>query len=92
MNFAATLSVSLGWLARFPILASILGVASGPGTYYLGVKLGAIGFHEELWPSFLALGVEWAAALPAALLLMRRIHQSGVGEPRSETPGEGATA
>lgn len=74
MNFAATLSTSLAWLARYPIVAGALGAVSGPGTYALGVALGAIGFHEERWRSVAALAAVWAVALPAALAVMRRMH------------------
>lgn len=83
VNFAATLSVSLGWLARWPIVAGVIGAVSGPGTYALGVALGAIGFHEERWRSVAVLAAVWAVALPAALVVMRRIHAGAGSRERS---------
>lgn len=90
LNFAATLSVSMRWLTRLPVLAiAAIGVASGPGTYALGVRLGALGFHEQAWISLAALAIEWAIALPGALWLSRRIHRHGADE---HSPEEGASA
>ena len=87
VNFASVLSVSLHWLGRFPVAASIIGAISGPMTYYAGVKLGAIGFAPDQWASLGALAIEWAVVLPAALILARRIHQPGLGESTPEGVG-----
>lgn len=84
VNFAATLSVSLRWLGRWVLVAAVLGAVSGPSTYYAGMRLGAIGFGTDVWRALGILALEWAIALPLALMAFERIHRSGLGESGPE--------
>jgi hypothetical protein len=69
--FASTLNGSMSWLAGRYLLASALGAASGPFSYYCAVRLGVIEFpHPTL--SVAALAVVWAATVPALLWLRHR--------------------
>ncbi|MEM7198819.1 MAG: DUF2878 domain-containing protein [Planctomycetota bacterium] len=82
-NFAVALSGSLRWLARWPLLAVVLGAISAPATYYGGAKLGALSLHPEPWRSLLALAIVWAIVLPmAAVWIVRRAAPA----PQAVTP------
>lgn len=82
-TFATTATVCLRWLARWPLLAAALGAVGGPATYYLGAELGAIGLHEELGVSLVALGVEWAIMMPALLWFAGHWHRTAPIEARA---------
>jgi hypothetical protein len=62
---ASTLNVSMSWLRKSPLLASVLGAVCGPLSYEAGVRLGAAN-----WGSggqilgFCLIGVVWAIAMP----------------------------
>lgn len=61
--FATTLNVSLRWLKRRWLLATVVGAVSGPASYYAGFKLGGVTFTDM--PVALAmLGAGWAVILP----------------------------
>ena len=67
VNFATTLSVSMGWLRGRPLLAAVFGAVGGPLAYASGARLGAM-THMPDTASLIALGLAWAAVL---LLLYR---------------------
>lgn len=69
LNFATLLNVSLDWLKKWLPLAAVLGAIAGPVTYYAGARIGAVALHPDLWPSLIAIGVEWGIAFPALLKL-----------------------
>lgn len=69
LNFATLLNVSLDWLKKSLPLAAVLGAVAGPGTYYAGARIGAVALHPDLWPSLIAIGIEWGLAFPALLKL-----------------------
>ncbi|TVQ33176.1 MAG: DUF2878 domain-containing protein [Phycisphaeraceae bacterium] len=72
-NFGATLNTSYRWLRGRWALAAAFGLVGGPTTYYAGMKLGAIGFHESQHWTWLALGIEWTIAMPLALWAAARL-------------------
>lgn len=76
VNFALTLYHSLAWMRGRYLLGALLGAISGPLSYWAGVRLGALGFHPDVWPSLLVLAGSWAVALPVALLLAERCDRS----------------
>ena len=94
LNFACTLNTSLRWLARMPLIAGILGVVSAPGTYYFGVKLGALQLHETAWIALAVLAVQWLFMLPAMSLLARHIRRAPISsqETRPATSDDAANA
>lgn len=69
LNFATGLNVAFRLLAGRWGLAAILGCVGGVGAYFSGVKLGALTFHPDTWPSLLAIGVEWAVVTPVLVAL-----------------------
>lgn len=66
--FATTLNVSLRWMRGRPLIAAVLGLVAGPLTYIGGEKLGGIIFLEQT-AALAALGIGWAAMMPALLKL-----------------------
>jgi apolipoprotein D and lipocalin family protein len=70
--FATTLNHSLRWVARRPLVATLLGAIGGPLAYLAGAKLGAL--HLEALQSALPLiGVAWGIAMVALSLLAMRL-------------------
>ena len=71
-NFAATLNSSMKWLRGRYRIGAILGAIAGPFSYYGGVKFGtppAVEFGWPFWGAMIAIGIEWALAMPALLWL-----------------------
>lgn len=69
MIFATTLNSSMSWLAgRYP-LAAVLGSLCGPASYAAGARLGAIDLPPNPVTSLIGIGMAWALALPAALVI-----------------------
>lgn len=67
-GFATLPNASLGWLKGRWGLQALLGLLSGPLTYWGGAKLGAATLAEG-WGAFFAIGFAWALALPVIFLL-----------------------
>ena len=63
---------SLSWLKKRPWLASVCGAVFGPLSYHTGMRLGAIGFGNQM-TSLLAISLIWAAFLPLAFGLSHSI-------------------
>lgn len=76
MIFATTLRGALAWLDRRWKLAFMLGALAGPGSYYAGARLGAIGLNENLTYSLLVLAAVWGATLPVLFWLSRGLAPS----------------
>jgi hypothetical protein len=76
MIFATTLRGALSWLAGRYGLAFLLGAMAGPGSYYAGARLGAIGLNENLAFSLTVLAGVWAMALPGLFWLSRHLSPS----------------
>jgi hypothetical protein len=76
MIFATTLRGALGWMDGRYGLAFLLGALAGPGSYYAGARLGAIGLNEKLAFSLTVLAAVWAVTLPALFWLSRHLSPS----------------
>ena len=61
--FATTLNVSMRWLRKSLLLASIMGAVGGPLSFLAGQKAGAVAFPDT-WAALLAIGLGWAVLLP----------------------------
>ena len=72
MLFATTLNISLKWLRGRTWLAAVVGAIAGPLTYIAGTKLGAMEFLNQE-AALTALGIGWAAMLPALVALGTRL-------------------
>jgi len=70
--FASTLNVSLRWLRRRWVLATLLGAVAGPLAYYAGAGLGGVVITAPL-PAFTALAAGWAAFVPLLIRLSTRL-------------------
>lgn len=71
--FATLLGVSLRWLRERELLATVLGAAGGPASYYAGQRLGAIQLADPIRTSLVVVAVEWAIAMPLLCRLSRRL-------------------
>ena len=71
LAFAATFSLSLGWLASRPLLAAAFALVGSPLSYLGAERLGAVAVADGLLP-LAAIGAVWALTLPGAALLYRR--------------------
>lgn len=73
VGFAATLRHSFRLVLGRPLLAAALGATGGPFSYWAGERFGALTLGEG---GLVAVGVEWALALPAlAWLAARKVPQ-----------------
>ena len=66
--FASTMNVSMAWLKKRWLLASVMGAVFGPLAFVAGEKLGAVIFLER-WYALLALALGWAVLMPLLLWL-----------------------
>jgi hypothetical protein len=64
---------SLGWLARSPWLAALVGGVAGALAYYAGSRLGALGLGAPPSQSLTILGVAWSSVLPTLFALRARL-------------------
>ena len=69
--FATLFNVSLAWLKSRLWLAILFAFIGGPASYYAGAKIGGMELAEPLWISLCVIGVVWAIAFPALLILAR---------------------
>jgi hypothetical protein len=73
--FAVSLTASLAWLVRRPIvLAAALGALAGPAAYAAGERLGALALGP--WSSA-AVAAEWAVSTTLLVLCARRVLDVG---------------
>lgn len=91
LNFALLLGVSLRWLRGRWWLSVVLGAVSAPGTYYAGELLGALELGEVRRDAMIAIGVEWAVALPVVVAvsawLEQRLSSPDADDSRSRAAG-----
>jgi hypothetical protein len=73
MAFATLIKPAFGWLQGRLVMASALGAAAGPISYVAAMRLGALQINEPAWGGLLAIGLTWAAAMPLALRLSKRL-------------------
>jgi len=77
-ELAIALNVTLRWLKRRPLAASVLGAVFGPLSFLGGVRLGGARFVDE--PAALAtLAGMWALLMPLVMWISERL--DGVAEP-----------
>ena len=62
--FATTLWRSLGFLARYPLLAGLAGALAMPFNYWAGEKLGAVAFGLPLPHTLAIMALTWAIVFP----------------------------
>ena len=70
--FSTTLNLSMGWLKRSLVLASVMGAVFGPLSYLAGERLGAIGLVDSR-SSLVALALIWALVMPMLTYVARRL-------------------
>lgn len=67
--FAVSLPRSMGFLARFPLLAILFGGIGGTLSYFGGSQLGAVTLAAPTSTSLAVIGVAWAILFPIFLKL-----------------------
>lgn len=72
VNFAGAFVLCLEWMRGRYLLGALFGFLGGPLAYYSGIKLAAVTLPDPLALSLLAVGLEWALAMP--LLMAVREH------------------
>jgi hypothetical protein len=80
VGLAATLRSSMSWLQGRPLVAVVVGALSGPLAYAAGERLGAASLGPTPTTALVAIGVEWAIAMP--LLAWMAKHDGWVGRAR----------
>ena len=80
ISFAATLRHSLSYLARRPMIASILGGVGGPLSYLAGERFGAVVFGYSSGLTLILLAFLWALLMPLAFVYIHYLENrlSGV--------------
>jgi hypothetical protein len=71
--FSTTLNLSMGWLQKSLVLASVMGAVFGPLSYLAGQRLGAIEL-VDLRSSMIALAVIWALVMPVLIYAAGRLN------------------
>ncbi len=78
-QLATTLHFCLGWLARRPGLAAVLGAVGGPLAFRAGAALGAVSFPAGQGAALLSLAAVWSGALPLLAWLAGRWREPEAG-------------
>lgn len=73
---ATLLDSSLAWLQKRPWLAVLFAAVGAPMSYAAGARFGGMEIGLPLWRSFAVMGVLWAVAFPALLLVAARLSAS----------------
>jgi hypothetical protein len=84
-GFGTLPNACLAWLKGRWFLQAVLGLVSGPLTYWAGVKLGAATLPDPgAGGALFAIGIAWALALPAIFLMAEALSPAGArpAEPR----------
>lgn len=72
LGFAGMLMNTLSDLAGRPVWAALLGIASGPLTYAIGIRLGAAELLRAEWLLWVVYAVLWAIYMVVFAVLMQR--------------------
>src|SRR6185436_11561203 len=80
--FATTLNHSLHWIARRPLIATLLGTIGGPLAYLAGAKLGALHL-AALQTALPLIGAAWGIAMAVLSLIAMRLQPTPL--PKSLT-------
>ncbi len=81
MLFATTLNGSMAWLVGRKRLAAVLGALCGPLSYAAGARLGAIELDANALVGLAGVGVVWALAMPALLVIRDAVCRRNAGAP-----------
>ncbi|SFV24834.1 Protein of unknown function [Pseudidiomarina donghaiensis] len=73
LGFVAMLMNTLADLAGRPVWAALLGVASGPLTYAIGIRLGAAELLEKEWLLWVIYAALWAVYMVIFAYVMPRL-------------------
>lgn len=76
LGFVAMLMNTLADLAGRPLWAGLLGVASGPLTYAIGIRLGAAELLQKEWLLWVIYAALWAVYMVIFALMMPRLMHS----------------
>ncbi|MBK7643054.1 MAG: DUF2878 family protein [Planctomycetes bacterium] len=71
--FATSFESTFAWVARDLRLAALLGALASPASYWAGERLGALDLGTPRALALSGIASVWAAALPLAILLQRRL-------------------
>ena len=80
---ATLLDSSLAWLQKRLWLAVLFAGVGAPMSYAGGARLGGMEIAEPLWRSFAVMGVLWAVAFPALLVVAARLSAGSKRAPTS---------
>ena len=64
LTFATTLTRSLAWLGRHPLLTGLVGAVALPLNYWAGQRLGAVEFPQPLIVTLGTMALLWLVMLP----------------------------
>jgi hypothetical protein len=81
-TFATTLTRSLAWLGRRPIVTALVGAVALPLNYWAGQRLGAVAFPQTLALTLATMSVIWLFTPPLmyrASALLGRAEQGEKG-------------
>ena len=76
LAFALSVSRSLFFLSRYPVVAMLVGGVGGTMSYFAGSKLGAVTFGEPAINSVMVIATVWAVILPAFFWLTKKLNGS----------------
>ncbi len=85
---ACTLHSSMRWLQGRTVLGAVFGAVGGAGSYYAGMRLGAVTFPAGDAAGVIAAGGLWLVAMPLLAWLAPRLDPAGVSA--APTPPEAA--
>jgi hypothetical protein len=88
--FATTLTGSLSWLSGRYLFAALLGLVSGPLSYWYGSRLGAIDLLPNPLASLVILAPVWGAVTPALVRLASTLGANA--NPAPAVPSQQAAA
>jgi hypothetical protein len=78
--FATTLTRSLAFIGKHPLLAALLGGAGVPFNYFVGMGLGAVEFGYSSVFTATVLVIVWSLLTPAFVWLARRLSPTSTEE------------
>ena len=86
--FSTTLNISMAWLKKSLLLASVMGAVFGPLSYLAGQRLGAIEL-VDFSSSMIALAIIWAVVMPILTYVAGRFDDAKkvIVRPLQESPG-----
>ena len=80
LSFATTLTRSLAWLGRRPIVTALVGAIALPLNYWAGQRLGAVEFPQTLALTLATMSVLWLVTLPLMYRICSLLDRAEQGE------------